>query len=81
MLKRFNLSFTREHAVNSHPSQAEVKINQIYEAVRDSIPWDVTCIRTKHAISIYCVFARFFAMMSGVPNICFKLNIHIGPFR
>lgn len=34
--------------------QAEVKINQIYEAVRDSVPWDVTCVRTKHAISIHC---------------------------
>ena len=30
------------------PEQAEVKINEIYEAVRDSVPWDVTCIRTKH---------------------------------
>ncbi|KAF7790774.1 hypothetical protein EIP86_001731 [Pleurotus ostreatoroseus] len=35
------------------PEQAEVKINEIYEAVRDSIPWDVTCIRTKHTISIH----------------------------
>jgi len=35
------------------PEQAEVKINQIYEAVRDSVPWDCTCIRTKHAISIH----------------------------
>ena len=34
--------------------QAEVKINAIYEAVRDSVPWDVTCIRTKHTISIHC---------------------------
>ena len=35
------------------PEQAEVKINAIYEAVRDSIPWDVTCIRTKHTVSIH----------------------------
>lgn len=35
------------------PEQAEVKINMIYEAVRDSIPWDVTCIRTKHTVSIH----------------------------
>lgn len=30
------------------PAQAEIKINEIYEAVRDSVPWDTTCIRTKH---------------------------------
>lgn len=35
------------------PEQAEVKMNTIYEAVRDSIPWDVTCIRTKHTVSIH----------------------------
>ncbi|EAU82414.1 ankyrin repeat protein [Coprinopsis cinerea okayama7 len=35
------------------PEQAEVKINAIYEAVRDSVPWDVTCIRTKHTVSIH----------------------------
>ncbi len=34
--------------------QAEVKIKSIYEAVRDSVPWDVTCIRTKHTVSIHC---------------------------
>ncbi|KAJ3511469.1 hypothetical protein NLJ89_g4078 [Agrocybe chaxingu] len=33
--------------------QAEAKIKTIYEAVRDSIPWDVTCIRTKHTVSIH----------------------------
>lgn len=41
------------------PEQAEFKIKTIYEAVRDSVPWDVTCIRTKHTVSIYC---RFFSM-------------------
>ncbi|KAJ3554518.1 hypothetical protein NP233_g12406 [Leucocoprinus birnbaumii] len=35
------------------PEQAEKKIVAIYEAVRDSVPWDVTCIRTKHTISIH----------------------------
>ncbi|KAF7291792.1 Ankyrin repeat protein [Mycena chlorophos] len=35
------------------PEQAEAKIVQIYEAVRDSVPWDVTCIRTKHTVSIH----------------------------
>ncbi|KAJ3512423.1 hypothetical protein NLJ89_g3531 [Agrocybe chaxingu] len=33
--------------------QAEAKIKTVYEAVRDSVPWDVTCIRTKHTISIH----------------------------
>ncbi|RXW15843.1 hypothetical protein EST38_g10015 [Candolleomyces aberdarensis] len=35
------------------PEQAEAKIIQIYEAVCDSVPWDVTCIRTKHTVSIH----------------------------
>ncbi|KAF8335572.1 ankyrin repeat protein [Amanita rubescens] len=35
------------------PEQAEKKIVTIYEAVRDSVPWDVTCVRTKNAISIH----------------------------
>ncbi|KAL0948908.1 hypothetical protein HGRIS_009017 [Hohenbuehelia grisea] len=35
------------------PEQAEVRINEIYEAVRDGVPWDVTCIRTKHTVSIH----------------------------
>ncbi|PFH47159.1 hypothetical protein AMATHDRAFT_7033 [Amanita thiersii Skay4041] len=35
------------------PLQAEKKIIMIYEAVRDSVPWDVTCIRTKHTITLY----------------------------
>ncbi|PPQ86286.1 hypothetical protein CVT25_005507, partial [Psilocybe cyanescens] len=38
---------------NMAPDQAEVKIKEIYEAVRDSVPWDVTCIRTKHTVSIH----------------------------
>ncbi|KAI0628020.1 ankyrin [Trametes polyzona] len=35
------------------PEQAEAKMQVIYEAVRDSVPWDVTCIRTKHTVSIH----------------------------
>ncbi|KAL0573061.1 hypothetical protein V5O48_008902 [Marasmius crinis-equi] len=35
------------------PEQAEIKITKIYEAVRDSVPWDVTCVRTKHTVSIH----------------------------
>ena len=34
--------------------KAERKIVTIYEAVRDSVPWDVTCVRTKHSVSIHC---------------------------
>ncbi|KIK54450.1 hypothetical protein GYMLUDRAFT_63236 [Collybiopsis luxurians FD-317 M1] len=36
-----------------NPEQAEAKIIKIYEAVRDSVPWDVTCVRTKHTVSIH----------------------------
>ncbi|KAA1479103.1 ankyrin [Dentipellis sp. KUC8613] len=35
------------------PEQAENKIRAIYDAVRDSVPWDVTCVRTKHTVSIH----------------------------
>ncbi|KAF7300977.1 putative ankyrin repeat protein [Mycena indigotica] len=38
------------------PEQAEAKILKIYEAVRDSVPWDVTCVRTKHTVSIHCQY-------------------------
>ena len=34
--------------------EAERKIVTIFETVRDSVPWDVTCVRTKHAVSIHC---------------------------
>ena len=34
--------------------KAERKIITIYETVRDSVPWDVTCVRTKHTVSIHC---------------------------
>lgn len=35
------------------PEQAEKKAIQIYEAVRDAVPWDTVCVRSKHAISIH----------------------------
>lgn len=35
------------------PEQAEVKIKAIHEAARDSVPWDATCVRTKHTVSIH----------------------------
>jgi len=43
-----------EMPTGAHDLQAEAKIKAIYEAVRDSVPWDVTCIRTKHTVSIHC---------------------------
>jgi hypothetical protein len=49
------------------PEQAEIKINAIYEAVHDSVPWDVTCVRTKHAVSIHCEF--LFIIMLTVERI------------
>ncbi|KAI1782779.1 ankyrin [Ganoderma leucocontextum] len=35
------------------PEQAEAKMQAVYEAVRDSVPWDVTCVRTRHTVSIH----------------------------
>jgi hypothetical protein len=34
--------------------KAERKMITIYETIRDSVPWDVTCVRTKHTVSIQC---------------------------
>lgn len=48
-------AFIIEGQLDIDAFKAEVKINQIYEAVRDSVPWDVTCVRSKHAISIHCM--------------------------
>jgi hypothetical protein len=48
------------------PEQAEAKIKSIYEAVRDTIPWDVTCVRTKHAISIHCQWTPFPSLRSRI---------------
>ena len=36
------------------PEQAEDKMKQIYEAIRSSVPWEVTCVRTKNAVTIHC---------------------------
>ncbi|KAJ6544013.1 hypothetical protein B0H19DRAFT_1212418 [Mycena capillaripes] len=33
--------------------ETEAKIKQIYEAVREAVPWDVTCVRTKNTVSIH----------------------------
>ena len=41
--------------------KAERKIITIYEAVRDSVPWDVICVRTKHTVSIHCEWFMVFA--------------------
>ena len=38
------------------PEQAEAKMQVIYEAVRDSVPWDVTCVRTRNTVSIHSQF-------------------------
>ncbi|KAF9647522.1 ankyrin [Thelephora ganbajun] len=38
------------------PEQAEAKIIAVFQAVRDAIPWDCTCVRTKHSISIHCEY-------------------------
>ncbi|EJD52730.1 ankyrin [Auricularia subglabra TFB-10046 SS5] len=43
------------YGLNS-PEEAEKKCIQIYEAIRDAVPWDVTCVRTKHAITIHSQF-------------------------
>ncbi|KAG6843611.1 hypothetical protein H0H87_002590, partial [Tephrocybe sp. NHM501043] len=32
---------------------AEKKIVQIHEAIHNSVPWDVTCVRKKHTVSIH----------------------------
>ncbi|EED78996.1 predicted protein [Postia placenta Mad-698-R] len=34
-------------------AEAEKKTQAIYEAVRDSVPWDVTCVRSRHTVSIH----------------------------
>ena len=38
------------------PEQAEAKMQTIYVAVRDSVPWDVTCVRTRNTVSIHSQF-------------------------
>ncbi|KAG8939662.1 hypothetical protein FRC04_006087 [Tulasnella sp. 424] len=38
------------------PEQAEAKCLEIYNAVRDSVPWEICAIRTKNAVSIHCQY-------------------------
>ncbi|KAG8894313.1 hypothetical protein FRC00_009125, partial [Tulasnella sp. 408] len=38
------------------PEQAEEKCIEIYNAVRDSVPWEVCAVRTKNAVSIHCQY-------------------------
>ncbi|KAG9049850.1 hypothetical protein FS837_008900 [Tulasnella sp. UAMH 9824] len=38
------------------PEQAEEKCLEIYNAIRDSVPWEVCAIRTKNAVSIHCQY-------------------------
>ncbi|KAG8914790.1 hypothetical protein FRC01_003909, partial [Tulasnella sp. 417] len=38
------------------PEQAEEKCLEIYNAVRDSVPWEVCAVRTKNAVSIHCQY-------------------------
>ncbi|KAG9037698.1 hypothetical protein FRB95_004544 [Tulasnella sp. JGI-2019a] len=38
------------------PEQAEEKCKAIFAAVRDSVPWEVTSVRTKNAVSIHCQY-------------------------
>ncbi|SJL18642.1 uncharacterized protein ARMOST_22239 [Armillaria ostoyae] len=33
--------------------EAEAKIVSIYDAVQEAVPYDVVCVRTRHAVSIY----------------------------
>ncbi|KAI9451558.1 hypothetical protein BJY52DRAFT_1297200 [Lactarius psammicola] len=50
--KRAMRKYFHEKGLSFIRQEAERKIVSIYEAVRDSVPWDVTCIRTKHTVSI-----------------------------
>lgn len=52
-----SLSRLLDKYTHSNRRQAEKKIQTIYEAVRDSVPWDVTCVRTKHTVSIHCTYS------------------------
>jgi hypothetical protein len=59
--------------------KAERKIITIYEAVRDSVPWDVICVRTKHTVSIYCGWFGVFAKDSIYTNS--QRNTHTAAFK
>ncbi|KIO24982.1 hypothetical protein M407DRAFT_25627, partial [Tulasnella calospora MUT 4182] len=38
------------------PEQAEEKCVEIFNAVQDSVPWEVCAVRTKNAVSIHCQY-------------------------
>ncbi|KAG8933989.1 hypothetical protein FRC01_005886 [Tulasnella sp. 417] len=38
------------------PAQAEEKCVEIYNAIQDSVPWEVCAVRTKNAVSIHCQY-------------------------
>ena len=57
-----------------------MKINAIYEAVRDSVPWDVTCVRTKHTVSIHCK-QNTFSLRSTLFTLHIQLNTHTVPYK
>ena len=59
--------------------KAERKVITIYEAVRDSVPWDVTCVRTKHTVSIHC--ERYMALISLFVHRSFQHNILTAAFK
>jgi len=59
--------------------KAQRKIITIYEAVRDSVLWDVTCVRTKHTVSIHC--KRYTALIGLFIHWTFQHNIRTVTFR
>ncbi|KAF7300976.1 Ankyrin repeat protein [Mycena indigotica] len=44
--------------------QVGAAVVKIYEAVRNSFPWDVACVRTKHTVWIHCKLFRNYAFSS-----------------
>ena len=38
------------------PAQAEARMQTIFDAVCNSVPWDVTCVRKRHTVSIHSQF-------------------------
>ncbi|KAH9020875.1 hypothetical protein EDB84DRAFT_1441656 [Lactarius hengduanensis] len=55
--------------------EAERKIITIYEAVRDSVPWDVTCVRTKHTVSIHFLLLRFSLVSMSTRRVALMMAI------
>jgi hypothetical protein len=59
--------------------KAERKIITIYEAVRDSVPWDVTCVRTKHTVPFIVSDTRIdrlfhsLVFQHNIPTVAFRL--------